>query len=53
VDDRTEAAAEFLRSRYRCERCHKYCRIPCQFTGVEFRDMVEAFCAATTGPGAD
>jgi hypothetical protein len=38
----SEQVAVQLRSRYRCERCHKNCQVPCRFTGAEFRQLVRA-----------
>jgi hypothetical protein len=40
--DEVDEAAVALRVKYRCAMCHKQCRIPCRFTGAEFRLLQQA-----------
>ena len=35
-------AAWALRTRYRCQMCHKQCFVPCRFTAAEFLQMEQA-----------
>jgi hypothetical protein len=35
-------AAWALRTKYRCQMCHKQCFVPCRFTAAEFFKMEQA-----------